>query len=155
MHDINGKSLHIGDEIMCSDLGLCRITSIIAEHSNEDGGALIGLVSARVKTPGEEYQVRTHQANVVKVRTWKELAELALQVQNASNLSGVVRSFSDVIKEVHIRLDAEGNGGSAQLHRHPVCQLFSDKIASLTGTQNATLTELSKAYKWATDTCNK
>lgn len=83
------------------------------------------------------------------VRSWKELAEEALAVQDACNLPGVVNAFGRALKDVRTRLEMEGTLGNEAVHLHPVCKLFSDKIASLTGTQNAGASEMTFAYNWA------
>jgi hypothetical protein len=83
------------------------------------------------------------------MRTWKELAEQALAVQDACNLSGVVISFATIIKEVRARLEEEKQGGTDNVNTHPVCVLFADKIAHLTGTQSLGNDVVSAAYTWA------
>ncbi len=146
MHDINGKMLSIGDEFTCYAYGLCKITGVDDEDNVEREGALIRAKSLK----GDDLQLRTHIAKVVKVRTWKEIAADALAVQHGpSNLSGIVNSFSNTIREVKARMESEGGCSTDDLNHHPVCMLWSDKIASLTGTQNASTVEMMKAYDWA------
>jgi hypothetical protein len=81
------------------------------------------------------------------MKTWKEMAEEAYQVQDACNLSGVVHSFSRIISDVRARLELEGRCGTEEVNKHPVCILFADKIAHLTGTQLSD-SVLRDAYKW-------
>lgn len=64
------------------------------------------------------------------MKTLAELAQEALQVQNASNLSGVVASFVKVIDEVR-----KISPSNKDWQRHPIIKLWADKIASLTDTQ--------------------
>ncbi len=85
------------------------------------------------------------------VRTWPELAQVALDIQNACNLSGIVISFSKIISEVRARLESEGSGGTDYVNNHPVCVLFADKIAHLTNTQFLGGEVIGKAYQWAFD----
>lgn len=61
--------------------------------------------------------------------TLQRAAQMALDVQNASNLSGVIYSFADITAwmRAELRLD------TAAYNTHPICQLFADKIADLTG----------------------
>lgn len=149
MHDINGKPLHIGSDIYSSLHGLCKIVGVREEHNPDQGGACIEVNSY---TRGGGIILRTHEHKVTKVRTWKEMAEESLRVQDACNLSGVVHAFSTIITEVRTRLDSEGQGGTDNVNNHPVCRLFSDKIASLTGTQfcnDDAHQNFSDAYKWA------
>lgn len=82
-------------------------------------------------------------------RTWKSMAQEALQVQDACNLSGVVHSFSRIITEVRARLELEGKLSTEVVNQHPVCVLFSDKVAHLTGTQSFGGDSVTNAYKWA------
>jgi hypothetical protein len=84
-------------------------------------------------------------------RTLKELAQEALDVQNACNLSGVALSFGKAM----VDLREHCPNGNAQLHAHPVAVLWADKIASLTGTQYLGLDSVYHAYNWAHDIIKK
>lgn len=153
MHDINGKQLHIGSEIHTYAYGLLIVKAVKEEHDNDKGGALIECVG--VGRGGGSIELRTHEQKVTKVLTWKELAQTALDVQNACNLSGVVHGFSHIITCVRTRLEAEGKGGTDNVNKHPVCILFSDKIAHLTGTQHFGDDNVARAYNWAHDLTSK
>jgi len=65
-------------------------------------------------------------------RTLQELAKEALEVQDACNLSGVVHGFSRAITDLR---KACPHLGTDELNHHPICILWADKIAHLTGTQ--------------------
>lgn len=65
------------------------------------------------------------------VRSWKSMAQEAINVQDACNLSGVVHSFSRIIKDVRERLRLEGKESTENVNTHPVCILYADKINSL------------------------
>lgn len=153
MHDINGKALHIGSEINTPIYGMLIIKAIKEEHNPDAGGAIIECVG--VARGSESVEIRTHEHRVTRVRTWKEMAQEALAVQDACNLSGVVHSFSTIITEVRTRLDSEGKGGTDNVNTHPVCVLFSDKVAHLTGTQHFGDDKVSLAYNWAHDQVGK
>jgi len=56
----------------------------------------------------------------------------ALDVQSASNLSGVVLQFARDMEQVNEEVRANG-GGTEQVNRHPVCRLYAEQIAWLTG----------------------
>lgn len=84
-------------------------------------------------------------------KEWKKLAKGALDIQDACNLSGVVISFSKVIIEVRRLLEAEGKLSTDEVNNHPVCVLYADKIAHLTGTQYIGHGKVMWAYKWAHD----
>lgn len=151
MHDKNGKKLSVGDDISTyMHSGLLTITEIntvpggdgYLQAKNDQGGSL-------------GYDLATCKVQVSKVRSWKEMAQEALQVQDACNLSGVVHSFSAIITEVRTRLEAEKKGGTDRVNIHPVCVLYSDKIAHLTGTQHMGDDKVSDAYRWAYDVTQK
>lgn len=68
--------------------------------------------------------------------TLKDLAQRALDVQNASNLLGVLRSAHEDLCALRICVPL----GSDELHAHPIARLWADKIASLAGVQGNALT---------------
>lgn len=70
-------------------------------------------------------------------RTMQQLAANVLQAQDACNLSGVVISFSNDIQRLR-RLMQEGPSSdfsTDKLNRHPICCMWSSKIASLTSSE--------------------
>ena len=79
-------------------------------------------------------------------RTMADLARNALDVQDACNLSGVVHSFSRDIARLRQLTDSEPGFSTSKLNEHPICRLYADKIASLSGSESA----FSPAYAWAT-----
>lgn len=70
------------------------------------------------------------------MKTLKELARDALNVQNACNLSGVVISFAQVIRDLKDNLP---NAGSDEINQHPIIKIWVDKLASLTGLEQGVL----------------
>lgn len=74
----------------------------------------------------------------------QELAQEALDVQDACNLSGVVHSFSRCMTAL-----SEHGLDTPEKNRHPVAILFSNKIAQLTGSESAHA--FASAYDW----CNQ
>jgi hypothetical protein len=87
-------------------------------------------------------------------RTLAQLAEEALFVQGACNLSGVVHAFSRSISRLRELCPAQGTDF---YNTHPLCVLFTDKIAHLVGIQafsddEEVCTKFSKAYQWAKQT---
>jgi hypothetical protein len=66
-------------------------------------------------------------------RTLPQLAEEALAVQDACNLSGVVLSWG---RSIHRLRDLLPNVGTDAISRHPVNVLFASKVASLTDCEN-------------------
>ena len=65
------------------------------------------------------------------MKTLKQLAQEALDVQNACNLSGVAHSFARAMTD----LADHGIHGDAR-NTHPISVLWADKIAHLTRTQD-------------------
>lgn len=78
-------------------------------------------------------------------KTMKELAQEALDVQDACNLSGVVHGFSRAITNLRELLP---RAGTDEINGHPLCALWADKIAHLSGTQ-AWNERVIAAYAWA------
>lgn len=70
--------------------------------------------------------------------------KLALQVQDACNLSGVVHSFSRVMAKIWVEAHKLGKG-TEWANTHPIAVLYADKVAHLTGTQYSDFT-VSDAY---------
>ena len=56
----------------------------------------------------------------------------ALEIQDASNLSGVVYQFARDMKVICEEVRRNG-GGTDAINRHPACRLFAEQIAWLTG----------------------
>jgi hypothetical protein len=78
-------------------------------------------------------------------RSLAALAREAMAVQNACNLSGVLQAWARSIIELRPHVEAAG-GGTTELNRHPINRVWSDKVASLTGTQAAPLGEIMAAF---------
>lgn len=58
--------------------------------------------------------------------------ELAILVQDACDLSGVVHSFSEVLKKMNC-MDTDSRNA------HSICVMYASKIASLTHSENASI----------------
>jgi hypothetical protein len=67
------------------------------------------------------------------MRTIRELAKEAIEVQNASNLSGCVHSFSKAITELRDIANAEGWASTEKINAHPITIVWTGKIADLSG----------------------
>jgi hypothetical protein len=61
-------------------------------------------------------------------RTLKQLAQEALDVQDASNLSGIVHSFSRAISRLR---ELMPTASTRDINRHPICLLWIDKLVDL------------------------
>lgn len=83
----------------------------------------------------------------IDTRTLTELTREALAVQDGVNLSGIVYSFAKSIARLREIARAEGWEGTDKINRHPICLLFSSKIASLTYSDSSK--EFSAVYEWA------
>jgi hypothetical protein len=64
--------------------------------------------------------------------TYKEAAQTALQVQNAVNLSGVVKTFAEVTSVLWDEA-RKFNMATDWVNSHPICTLFIEVIAGLNG----------------------
>lgn len=69
------------------------------------------------------------------------MARETLAVQDACNLSAVVHAFSRITTELRNLPECSGTGW---INNHPISVLFSNKIANLTGSDNARV--FSSAY---------
>lgn len=56
----------------------------------------------------------------------------AILVQDACNLSGVAKSFSKMLEKIWAEARKQGKG-TEWVNQHPICVLFVDKMASLSG----------------------
>ena len=74
----------------------------------------------------------------------------ALDVQSASNLSGVVLQFARDMKRINEEVRASG-GGTEQVNKHPVCRLYAEQIAWLTGAGGLD----PDTYRQAHDACQR
>lgn len=78
-------------------------------------------------------------------RSLAALAQEALNVQDACNLSGVAHGFARAMADLcsHVPNTSERNA-------HPIAILWADKIAHLTGTQIYQADDrVTAAYRWA------
>ena len=80
------------------------------------------------------------------MKNLKELAQDALDVQSASNLSGVVKGFDRAIADLRSHIP---DISTDKLNVHPICILWASKIASLT--QCETGLNFTHAYDWVYD----
>jgi hypothetical protein len=72
------------------------------------------------------------------------MAALAIQVQDACNLSAVVKSFAKVTEDLWILARDKGEG-TDWVNNHPVSCLFAHKIADLSNCTNQSNME----YAWS------
>lgn len=77
--------------------------------------------------------------------TLKEAAQMAIDVQSACNLSGVIHSFSEVMNVLWEEAHKLGKG-TDWVNEHPICRLFAEQIAHLTNKTD---------YYKASDICEK
>ena len=68
-------------------------------------------------------------------KTLKQAAETALFVQDACNLSGVLRSMTDIVFETLWPIAHETGKGTDWVNQHPIVSLFLSKLSSLNRTQ--------------------
>lgn len=75
----------------------------------------------------------------------------ALEVQDASNLSGVVYQFARDMKIICEEVRRNGDGTDAVNH-HPVCRLYAEQIAWLTGAGSCSD---NRSYRHAYEDCQR
>ena len=81
------------------------------------------------------------------MKTIKQLAQEALDVQDACNLSGVVHSFARSLGALRDALAANGDRVSTSaINAHPIAKVWADKIAHLTQTQSGAFGDIHHAY---------
>jgi hypothetical protein len=66
--------------------------------------------------------------------TYQQAAQTAIDVQDASNLSGVVHSMGLAVSAVWDEARKQGKG-TEFVNKNPIMYLYIDKLASLNGTQ--------------------
>jgi hypothetical protein len=73
--------------------------------------------------------------------TYQELAQQALNVQDACNLSGVAHAFSSAMDVLWAEARKRGEG-TDWINHHPIVSLFIDKLESLNhgGNHNTVIT---------------
>ena len=64
------------------------------------------------------------------MKTLQQLAQDALDVQNASNLSGVVHSFSKAMTDLR---EVQPFARTKDLNTHPIAQMWASKVHELSG----------------------
>ena len=76
------------------------------------------------------------RASFIFAEAIRRAANEAIAVQNASNLSGVVRSFHEVLSNT-LWPSARAKGyGTQWVNTHPITRLFIAKLADLSGYQS-------------------
>ena len=68
-------------------------------------------------------------------KTLKEAAETALLIQDGCNLSGILRSFTEIVMDTLWPAAREQGQGTDWVNQHPICTLFLDKLVSLNRSQ--------------------
>jgi hypothetical protein len=70
------------------------------------------------------------------MKSIQEMAQEALWVQDACNLSGVVHTFSQTMTLLRKILEQEPGFSTDKLNKHPIAVLYASKIASLTSSDS-------------------
>lgn len=82
--------------------------------------------------------------------TIKEMAQKALDVQSASNLSGVVRSFHEITTAMRM----EHGMDTPTCNQHPIARLFAAHLIDLTRMGIADHDMYRLSYQWCVDCVN-
>ena len=83
------------------------------------------------------------------MKTLQQLCQDAINVQDASNLSGVINSFSRTMTDLREILSQDSDFSTDKLNRHSIAIMYSSKIASLTYSELGE--EFSNAYLFCKD----
>lgn len=138
MHDQNGKALVVNDDVFCYAY---RMGTVV-------GPCKLSANSVRIEFNGDVKSVPSTE--LLKVRSWKDLCQQAVDIQNGSNIVGLAQSFANVTREVKYRMDKDGVRTDAPtINNHPVIVLWSNKFSSLSMSDSAE--RFSSAYTWACD----
>jgi hypothetical protein len=81
---------------------------------------------------------------------YQQAAQTAIQVQDASNLSGVVHSFNEVMGALWLEAHRLGKG-TGWVNQHPIVTMFLDKMASLNRTQCLCSENIDNVHKATTE----
>lgn len=75
------------------------------------------------------------------MRTLRDLAINALQVQDCRNLCGVATSFSYAMRDLEEILKRSGD--VSKINEHPICKLWAKRIYELSGMSDSAFKEAS------------
>jgi hypothetical protein len=78
------------------------------------------------------------------MKTIIDLANEALAVQDACNLSGVAQGFARAMLDLR-----QHTSGTDETNNHAITILWVDKLASLAGIQDLNSNRVRAAYEWA------
>ena len=84
------------------------------------------------------------------MKTLKDLAKEAIEIQDACNLSGLIHGWHRSM-EVLWSILRDSGAGTAQINQHPINQLWASKVHDLTGMGLSDTEAFGKAY----DACKK
>lgn len=121
----------------CSDyLGACTLTDeCTKERVAEEHGMhaealrrLNELISGMVK----KYEPLINTDPPPDTRSMRDLANEAIRVQDACNLSGVVLSFGKTILRLRALLREKGTDSTEDVNTHPISKAWASKIHDLT-----------------------
>jgi hypothetical protein len=89
-------------------------------------------------------------------RTMRDLAKEALDIQSSCDILSVANSFSSCMNQLREIAKEEGWLDRTDLSQHPICVIFSTKVANLTNlTQSILSGELTYAIDWAVKTTSE
>lgn len=66
-------------------------------------------------------------------RTIQQAAQRALDCQDGVNLSGILKTFQEIVFEVLWPIARDTNQGTAWVNTHPICTMFLYKLSALNG----------------------
>jgi hypothetical protein len=82
--------------------------------------------------------------------------QLALDVQDAGNLTGIIASLAEVAQVVREEMEERGESTATEnVNRHPAMVLIIHKLAELCGIPNQYANDALLHYQQAYDTCKE
>lgn len=66
-------------------------------------------------------------------RTIQQAAQRALDCQDGVNLSGILKTFQEIVFEVLWPIARDTNQGTRWVNTHPICTMFLYKLSALNG----------------------
>lgn len=83
------------------------------------------------------------------MKTLKQLAQEAIDVQNACNPLGVSKRYAAMLTELRAQLNWTGEPNDTDaIRRHPINRMWASKLHDLAGMGLSDMDRYSEAYHW-------
>lgn len=93
--------------------------------------------------------IQPEEEIVVPIKTLKELANDAIQMQDACNGFAIANAYGKTMSDLRKALTEAGEPtGTNDLRNHPINRLWASKINDLAGMGISDMDRFSEAYNW-------